>query len=417
MKGRWTLLVLMIGCAYGETFIRLSPTVVTQCGPGGSSGATVVWAFDGAGPVQVRVGAPNGTSLTGLTTPQGQTATGNWLTDGLVFVLTDAGSQEIARTTAVVRCSPQGEVLPQALATATYFPLQVGDEWVYNYNSRIGTANYLTRRITQAEVIAGITWFDILESIDGDQPALSQYRSDDAGRIYQLINNASQLWLDPTATPDPSAFLKITGKGGEVDAPAGKFQGRLDYTVTRGGLDLENGTFARGIGLVTNSHTLLEGSGGGFSAGMTLVYAKIDGHVVFASPATSLELSTDASSFDVTDKQAPNCAVPCYFVACGLGPGADPPGTYKPCFQARIRIGQTGSVTQSCDLDLLDSSNNSVFHVALSGTSDPETVLVRQVPLYTQTGQSAPVSFPPGSYQLRVKTADGKISTAPINLQ
>lgn len=407
MGGRWICLFVVASCASSETFIKLNPTVVTHCIGSGTGSATVSWSIDGAGPVDVRIGSASGTSLTGLSAPQGQASTGNWVTDGIVFVLIDGTGQELARTTAAVKCNQAGEVLAAALVSATYFPLQVGDEWIYVYNSRIGTSQYLTRRIPDATVVDGVAWFIVEESIDGDQPSLSQYRNDDLGRIYQLTNTGVQLWLDPSATPDPTAFLKLTGRGGEVDAPAGKFQDRLDYTVTRGGLDLENGTFARGVGLVTNSHQLLEGSGGGFTEGMTLVYAKIDGHVVFASPASSLELSIEANTFDLTDKLAPNCAVPCYFVACGLAPGADPLGTYKPCFQARVKM------NQSCDLDLLDSSNNSLYHATLTGSA-----VVRQVLLYSQTGfGSPPTPFPPGSYQLRAKTPDGKVSIAPIELQ
>jgi hypothetical protein len=108
-------------------------------------------------------------------------------------------------------------------------------------------------------------------------------------------------------------------------------------------------------------------------------------------------------------------------VACGLGSFVDPPGTYKPCFQARVRLRQTGSDVQSCDLDLLDSSNTSVFHTTLTGTSESESVMVQQVllysvsptPPYPQTFQTLPV----GKYQLRAQTPDGRVSIAPIEIK
>jgi hypothetical protein len=346
--------------------------------------------------------------------PQGSVATGDIVTDGVVFLLTDGGSQELASSTpGIVRCNRAGEVLAPALANASYFPLEVGDEWIYSYNSRISTSAYLARRITQAIYVGDLAWFVLEESINGTTPSDSWFSNDDMGRIYQLTSQGAQLWLDPTPRPDPSATLKITGTGGTVQAPAGTFHNSLNYMVVNGGLDLETGMFARGIGLVVNSHDLLEGSGGGFTEGMTLVYAKIDGHVVFGSPLSSLELGVESNSFDVSNMKAPNCAVPCYFVACGIVPGADPPGTYKPCFQARVRMGQTGWGSQSCDLDLLDSSNNSLYHVTLTGTSNHESVVANQVQLYTTPNHP----FPPGSYQLRAQTPDGRVSIAPIQLK
>jgi hypothetical protein len=384
--------------------------------------ATISWHSDGPGSVQIRIGAVDGPAITGLVPPQGSVTTDR-ITDGMVLLLTDGGSQELARTMPVIlRCNPAGEVLTAALAASSYFPLQVGDEWIYAYNSRVSTSTYVTRRIVQADFIGLVVWFVVEESLNGtSQPSYSWFRNDDMGRIYQLTSQGEQLWLDPTTPADPSASLKITGRGGATLAPAGRFQDSLSYMVIRDGLDLEAGNFARGIGLVNNSHTMLSGSSGGFVSGFTLVYARIDGHIVFGSPAVSLELATEANSFDVTNQKAPNCAVPCYFVACGIAIGTDPPGTFKPCFQARVRVGQTGADLQSCDLDLLDGSGNSLYHTTLTGTSDSESILVQQVPLYSLSATppypATIQQFPPGSYQLRARTADGRVSMAPIVLK
>ncbi len=415
---RLVLFLLILESAAAQSFIRFDPPVVTHCTASGLGAGTVSFHDDGPGAVQVRVGTADGGALTGLVPPDGSATTGDWVTDGMAFILTDGGSQELARTTAVVRCNPPGEVLAPALAAASYFPLQVGDEWIYIFNSRISTFSYVTRRIVRVDLIGDVAWFVISEAVGTLPGSESWFRNDDSGRIYQLINNQEQLWLDPSVPADPSALLMITGRGGAVQVPAGRFQDSLGYKVFRGALDLETGSFARGIGLVTNSHTSLTGSSGGFTEGLTLVYAKIDGHVVFGSPVVSLELATEANRFDITGKQAPNCAVPCYFVACGLAPGADPPGTYKPCFQARVRLAQTGSDVQSCDLDLLDSSNNSVYHATLTGTPDRESILVQQVRLYAPYQYPAtPQPFPPGNYQLRAQTPDGRMSIAPIVLK
>ena len=412
---RFVLILLASIGACGQTAITFDPALVTHCNSSGLGSGTVSWNYDGGGQVQVRVGAVDGATLTGLAGPQGSVAINDLVIDGMVFILTDGGPQELARTTpAIVRCNPAGEVLAQGLATASYFPLQVGNEWIYSYSSRVVTSAYLTRRISQAVFIGEVAWFVLEDTFGGTaQPSLSWFRNDDAGRIYQLTSRGEKLWLDPSVPPDPSATLQIAGMGGVVQVPAGRFQNTLSYRVVSGGLDLETGTFARGIGLATNSHTMLTGSSGGFTEGMTLVYARIDGHVVFGSPSSSLDLGVESNSFDVSNKNTANCAVPCYFVACGLAPGADPPGTYRPCFQARVRMGQTGSAVQACDLDLLDSSNNSLYHATLTGTSDSESIVANQVPLYVKANQP----FPPGRYQLRAQTPDGRTSIAPIQLK
>ena len=84
---------------------------------------------------------------------------------------------------------------------------------------------------------------------------------------------------------------------------------------------------------------MLTGSSGGFTQGRTLVEATVAG-IRFPAPAPALKLGMESLTLDVTGRHVTNCAVPCYFVACGLVPGADPPGTYKPCAQARVGAGQ-----------------------------------------------------------------------------
>src|ERR1700736_4750850 len=148
------LVLLSAVCVQAQTTFTLLPNVITHCSSNivGLGRAAVVWNYPGPGPVQVRVVAPDGPSMTGLAPSRGTAPTGDWVHDGLVFVLTDAGSQELARATARVKCNPAGEVLPAGLAAASYFPLQVGDEWVYAVNNRSITSAYFTRRISRAEL-------------------------------------------------------------------------------------------------------------------------------------------------------------------------------------------------------------------------------------------------------------------------
>ena len=60
-------------------------------------------------------------------------------------------------------------------------------------------------------------------------------------------------------------------------------------------------------------------------------------HFVFQGHENSGNLAyITRVNLDVTGKNVTNCAIPCYFAACGLAGPVDPPGTYKPCARARV---------------------------------------------------------------------------------
>jgi hypothetical protein len=68
--------------------------------------ATVTWRATGVSRVQIRVGSPNGTPLTGLDNPNGSSTTGNWVSNGTTFYLQDGSSGDSAgssKTLAFVR--------------------------------------------------------------------------------------------------------------------------------------------------------------------------------------------------------------------------------------------------------------------------------------------------------------------------
>jgi hypothetical protein len=57
-----------------------------------SGTTTLTWRTSTATRVQIRVGSPDGTPMTGLEGPTGSAQTGNWVTDGLTFYLQDASN-------------------------------------------------------------------------------------------------------------------------------------------------------------------------------------------------------------------------------------------------------------------------------------------------------------------------------------
>jgi hypothetical protein len=151
---------------------------------------------------------------------------------------------------------------------------------------------------------------------------------------------------------------------------------------------------------------MLTGSSGGFVESYTLVHARIAGDLVFSAPAPSLELTGESRDLDVTGGHVTNCAIPCYYVACGLGSPVDPPGTYKPCFQARVRLQEAVASFATADaqtrtvlLDLLDSGDRVV-----SGASDAVTIGVGQ--LEAVVSHSIMLPTIPGQYRLRARIVD-----------
>ena len=80
----------------------LTVSTVTNCS---SPVARITWDAPAAGEVQVRVGGPAGTPLTGWVPSKGSTDTGPWVTNGMIFVLVNRSGRELARATAVANCT------------------------------------------------------------------------------------------------------------------------------------------------------------------------------------------------------------------------------------------------------------------------------------------------------------------------
>lgn len=228
-------------------------------------------------------------------------------------------------------------------------------------------------------------------------------RSDGEGRIYRIRDTAPQteeLWLDPTASPDPSAVLKIRQRDLIYKSALGTFSGGI-VSDTSPGLIKETGTFVRGLGLVDRRVSLQSGSSGGFSDGLQLVSVRIGKGIRLAVPAITFQFGAESTRLDVTNKKVTTCAVPCYFAACGIGGGRDPPNTYKPCFQARLNIQRPnvdGGVL-TAEVELRDPADRQMFQATVPLTmADVLTdfTAFQQVPLYAKPNEP----FAAGDYRL-----------------
>lgn len=297
----------------------------------------------------------------------------------------------------------QSPAVLAGLATGSYFPLDVGDRWVYRIDDRQVTASYQTWRVDRMEDQNGVTYAVIAIEGPGSIFAESWFRADSSGRVYILTGNGEQLFLDPSGQPAPEAELQVTGKGGPVSTALGNFPDTLNYQ-NRMLLTLETGTLARGAGLLSSNATMLTGSSGGFTQGRTLVEATVAG-IHFPAAVPAVQLGMESLDLNVSGKQVTNCAVPCYFVACGLVPGADPPGTYKPCAQARVSLANwPADLSRTVRLQLLGPDGSAPYDQTLTlDTAPQESVMFIQVPLYSAPNQPLPA----GTYQLEATTADG----------
>jgi hypothetical protein len=300
----------------------------------------------------------------------------------------------------------QSKAVLAALATGTYFPLDVGDRWVYREDIREATATYQTWRVDRTETANGNTYSVI--AIEGPSGFYGEswFRADASGRVYLLTGAGDVLFMDPTITAPNSGEVQLQGLvGGPTVTALGTFPDTVPYINYVDALDIENGILARGIGLLSSTTTMITGSSGGPTLIRTLVEAHVAGGIVFPAPQSSVELGMESLNLDVSGMSVTNCAVPCYFVACSLVPGADPPGTYKPCARARVALknwpaGESRSVT----LQLLAPGGATAFTSTFAMDSSPtDSVTFLQVPLYSAPNQP----LAPGTYQLQAATADG----------
>src|SRR3984957_16638299 len=186
--------------------LTITPPVISTC-TFGLGVATLTWS-GASGPVQIHVGQPNGTPLTGFVDPSGTATTGLWVSDGLTFYLVDQAGTVEASATAHVQCGAP-PVVDQGLASGSFFPLAVGNTWIYKYNDRIVTASYVVETISGQQYVGGRFYYVLTQTSPGPAITLALLRADSSGVIYQYTTNGEQVYLDPkssSATPYSGAL-------------------------------------------------------------------------------------------------------------------------------------------------------------------------------------------------------------------
>lgn len=363
---------LLFSVAGSAATLTLHPSLSAPCTDGFGT-FTVSWA-DATGPVDVRIGDPRGTSMTGVVPSSGSASTGAWVSDQMRFFLVNTAGRVEASATANTRCGLKTSLLP----SESYLPLAVGNLWVYRYNDRSVTSLYVTRQIQRTEELGNKTYF-VLES---DPLPAQRLRADADGKVYRFTGTVQapreEAYLDP-ASIAPASY----------SGPLGDFPEAVSQRVVEV-LGRQDNIFVRGLGLVQSVSTMTTGSSGGFVSGLSLVEARLNG-LQIAIPANRLSLSLESNLLDVSGRTAPSCNVPSYCIACV------PSVAYKPCMQARLEGFSNSGYT--VELELTNQAGQTVYR------SNPipgePGLLLRyvQVPLDSASN----VFLPPGTYSLTAK--------------
>jgi hypothetical protein len=396
--------ILLVAAVAGRAAtMTISPPVIYDC-VDGAAVATISWS-GASGQVQVRLNAPDGLMVTGFSDPSGSvTAAGPWVTDGMKFFLVNQAGIVEAIAVAHVSCGATVRTIDTGLAGGSYFPLQVGNTWIYRINSRIGTGYYLTRSITGTEVIGGKTYFVLAETYPelNAPTVIAKLRGDNSGVLWVATTGGEQAYI-----PNPQ---KISYSG-----PLGNFSDAVSTNALTGGLVNSTTTFVRGIGMAHLASFIMAGSSGGFDESLDLVEVRMPG-VQLAVPGPKISISVESTDLDASEQLVPNCALPCYFVACGLGGvSPDPPGTYRPCTQAGID--STADPGAEVRLELVDANGAVLFVDSRPADANGHSFRYVRLPVYTQLASSTAFTvLPAGEYRVLGRVLEGGQEVASSNI-
>ena len=393
---------LAAGFALSAT-LTITPAVIFDCQDDRGM-AHLTWT-GASGLVQIRLITASGPAMTGFDSPTGTADSGLWVTDGMQFLLVNQSGTVEASATAHVSCGGTVRTIDPGLQSGSYFPLQVGNTWIYRNNSRVITGAYVRRSITGTESIAGKSYFVLTQ----DSAVIAKLRGDSNGVIWMATNQGEQIYLDPGS----SSLQKSSYSG-----PLGDFSDALNTSSFANPPDFSRSTFVRGIGLVHLTAELVAGSSGGFLSSLDLVEVRLPG-VHFSLPVPTISLSIEKTDLDVSGKLVPNCALPCYFTACGIGGSPDPPGTYRPCTQTRVE--SLAAPDSEVRLRLLDSSGVVVFTSLMTADAAGRCLTYVRLPVYTtlRPNSTAFTLLPAGPYRLtgQVLNSGQEAASASIDLR
>lgn len=179
-----------------------------------------------------------------------------------------------------------------------YFPLQVGNQWVYRVTG-LGQPSYVTVSVTRVEERQGERW----ASVEGLAPAPVLLRHDDEGRLLSLNPQAAgSVWAE-FARPEGAEYFsgidacssraKIANRNATVSVPAGTYGGALqiNYSGACADAGVTSEHYLPWIGLVRRESTSIAGP-----RVMELIYSRTGGVTTLSQPETSFALSLGAAT-------------------------------------------------------------------------------------------------------------------------
>ncbi|MEP6961724.1 MAG: hypothetical protein ABI995_06590 [Acidobacteriota bacterium] len=387
-------LLLTIALSASGATLTISPPVIYDCA-GTFGKASLSWT-GGSGPVRLVVGPAN-VPMTNLDKTFGLADTGTWVSDGLEFRLLNASGAVEALAVAKVRCTG-ADVPANGLIGRSYFPLEVGNTWVYRSDSRFVTSDYVTWKVTNLVRRGGLTYSEISAISPGFTIVALTLREDSSGTIWRFTgtpeNPKEEVYLNPQA---------------ERHAPFSNSLGSYPDAVsqtTSSLFDRNEQVFIRGIGLANARSSISTGSNGGFSGGLELVEVRLATGPRIAVSSPRVAVVAENVRLDVTNRLVTNCAIPCYYAACGIGSPVDPPNTWKPC--TRTRLEANASADFSAELSLVNSAGQTLYKTSPIAASAGELVRYVQVPLYSEANKP----YPAGAYKLMSRVLVGGAETA-----
>ncbi len=245
--------------------------------------------------------------------------------------------------------------LSAAGASPDYFPLHLGNQWVYRCSGFCGEP-LPTVGITRVNYIGG-RWYSLLEGFSGSQTWL---RQDESGTLWALdaATGKENRWywffaaegesFDTSAMPcSPRATM--ASRNYRYEGPAGAFPDSLRITYPTGACadaGLAEEVFYQWTGLMRRTETTIGGP-----RTYDLIYARTGGVTVISEPELHFSLSLDKSVYtaNLMPPIDPNVSVPRMTARLTLRNTTDQP------------VALTFPTGQRYDLEIKDERGNVVY--------------------------------------------------------
>ena len=244
-----------------------------------------------------------------------------------------------------------------------YFPLQVGNQWVYTRGVSVSAACTVQ--------IGGVT-YTVLEYRYGSRVGTTELvRSDGAGKIYQYDPKSQQEFLlydftQPVSNPSSNDQSYTISTAGHYSGPLGSFDDAF-IIGQRNLFDATTTTFLPYIGMVSSSVANTAGSAALVAPFVSdLFYARLADITVISSQEWGLGLALDQPVYSIRPGQVASCGL-------ATSPGPTP---FDPCARVRISLRLKGSnpvrlsfpTQQVYDLKLSDAAGNSIWSLSQTTT-------------------------------------------------